>query len=60
MMDELDPIGFLKKQRFVIPSGWCLNSDVKVANIISALVTASGKTITLKEFNKLLERHDIH
>jgi hypothetical protein len=57
---DFDPIGFLKKQRYVIASPyWRLNPAFSVAQVAVALSEAAKKEVRISELEAILKRNEI-
>jgi hypothetical protein len=57
--DDFDPMGWLKKQQYVIASPvWTLNPAYSVAEAAEALSKASGKQVRVSELENLLRRYE--
>ncbi len=52
--DDIDPIGFLKKQGYLV-NDFSLNPDYSVSEVAAKLSTATGKQVTSKQLEAILD-----
>lgn len=59
MTDIFDCIGYLKLQGFIVANSYRLNPAYKLVDVLDKLTIASGKPVSEKEFQRLLNNNNI-